>query len=420
MGLVLPCSIGVATRFIYIFILLNLLYFLRERKVSKLGFFREPGTFLLVFYFFVSFFGIIGDMPGSLKAIEKYIIMIAFPVIIFLNGEKYRMPQSRSALIGGFVAGNLLVGIVNVGLAFYNSIRITDGGWVFDTSVYGGAPFWFSLDHIGNYFFSHHFTNFIHPTYWSLYLTIAIGVLLLGPPYQTIPALNKRGIRYSLVAFFLIMFSLAASRAGMLGLTFTLLVLVIVKLRKRRSRIRVALASLVLFGTLLSVILVNPKTTSLIDELRTGSYDVSPRMASWVASVRIIKEHWALGVGLHNVERALINQYLAMRSYENAQKEYNSHQQFLETFVGLGIAGFVILLLVFVCGFIRAYQRSDALLFLFMANLGIHFMLESMLDRFHGIGFLALFYPVLMYTAGVTRMSELNNRDSDQTLLIPK
>lgn len=109
-----------------------------------------------------------------------------------------------------------------------------------------------------------------------------------------------------------------------------------------------------------------------------------------------------------------------MRSYENAQKEYNSHQQFLETFVGLGIAGFVILLLVFVCGFIRAYQRSDALLFLFMANLGIHFMLESMLDRFHGIGFLALFYPVLMYTAGVTRMSELNNRDSDQTLLIPK
>src|SRR5690606_36198098 len=123
---------------------------------------------------------------------------------------------------------------------------------------------------------------------------------------------SKRRIIYSLVVFFLIMFSLAASRAGMIGLILSLPILAIVKIRKRTSRIRVTFAFILLAGALLSVMLVNPKMAALVDELRTGAYSTSPRMASWVTSIQIIKENWVLGVGLHNVEPELVELYLAL------------------------------------------------------------------------------------------------------------
>ena len=91
--------------------------------------------------------------------------------------------------------------------------------------------------------------------------------------------------------------------------------------------------------------------------------------------------------------------------YEN---KLNSHNQFLNTFIALGITGLISLVL---CLMIPAYYSFKEKYFLFLAFVGIaglNFLFESMLERQAGVIYFAFFYSLLYFNLKRFKSAELS------------
>ena len=107
----------------------------------------------------------------------------------------------------GFILGNFFLSIFNLAKATYKSISVTDGSIHFDSTIWGNIPIWESIDHVGNYYFSLAFSDFIHPSYWSLFLTVSILFIWLENPFK-----SKRWVRVCAIVFFLFILFLCLPR----------------------------------------------------------------------------------------------------------------------------------------------------------------------------------------------------------------
>jgi len=79
------------------------------------------------------------------------------------------------------------------------------------------------------------------------------------------------------------------------------------------------------------------------------------------------------------------------------KQRLNVHNQFLETFVGQGILGDIILLLLLIYPFIQSLKKQNYLFALFLLLIGINFLFESMLNRQAGVLFFAFFYSYFIF-----------------------
>ncbi|MEA3452719.1 MAG: hypothetical protein U9Q83_12570, partial [Bacteroidota bacterium] len=78
-------------------------------------------------------------------------------------------------------------------------------------------------------------------------------------------------------------------------------------------------------------------------------------------------------------------------------QEYNSHNQYLQTFVESGFIGFLLLILIFGGGFIIAYRRKQMLFSMFLFIVLLNFFFDSMLNGFAGIVFIFYFLNFFIF-----------------------
>jgi O-antigen ligase len=76
-------------------------------------------------------------------------------------------------------------------------------------------------------------------------------------------------------------------------------------------------------------------------------------------------------------------------------QKLNAHNQYLQTFISIGIIGLIILLYMLVFPAIRAFQQKDFIFMIFLAVFAVNIMLESMLENQAGVIFYALFNVIL-------------------------
>ncbi len=80
------------------------------------------------------------------------------------------------------------------------------------------------------------------------------------------------------------------------------------------------------------------------------------------------------------------------------KKEYNFHNQYLQTFGTIGVFGFLVLIYLLVMPFIAAIKQLDYLVAIFLFIICSSFLTESMLERQAGVAFFAFFYTLLIIT----------------------
>jgi len=140
---------------------------------------------------------------------------------------------------------------------------------------------------------------------------------------------------------------------------------------------------------------------------------VLARIFVWNSAISIIKQHVLFGVGPGDVSDALIS-YDKSNGLDTLQKydthnnpelqhlflygvyhyqEYNMHNQFLETIVGLGLPGLSILLLLTFGILIFCFIKKDLLLGVFSFLIIINFSVESMLQ----MDYFSLFFSLFLY-----------------------
>jgi O-antigen ligase len=117
-------------------------------------------------------------------------------------------------------------------------------------------------------------------------------------------------------------------------------------------------------------------------------------MLIWKSSYSLWLENPIIGIGPADVREVLKNK-LSTTNSEFESANFNMHNQFLESLIGLGSIGFITLcLILFYFLKIASRQKNSLLAYLILIIL-VNFIFESMLNRQSGLFFILFFVSLL-------------------------
>ena len=263
---------------------------------------------------------------------------------------------------------------------------------------------------MGNYFLSVEFSYLIHPSYLALYLLVAL--LIIGVEfYQWWKKSLFVKIVVALATILLIAsLILLQSRAGVLGFGLMALVWLIYLVFAKRKYV-VGIGVLVaLFGLTYFVFTKFDRLANTAKSLETTA-DVGVKNQSkedgttvrfwiWRSAIAVIQKHPVWGVGTGDIRDEMHKQYESRGMAFSAQYRHNAHNQYLETWLGVGIFGLLALLAMLLVPLWVGIKRGNWLLVGFICLCSVSFMFESMLNSIAGVGFFAIFYTILVSRIG--------------------
>lgn len=317
--------------------------------------------------------------------LEIKIPLLLFPLfVVLLMQERYR--KRRDYFMLAFIIGNVVASIICIGVAFFSHDYFSTSNFMYQELSY-----------------------FHHPSYFALYLTFSLAVLL----FRFLPAVQKgQHLRLALIVvgalFMLLMVFMLSSRAGILAVLIVLFVkMVRVWIKSGLPVIWKAVISLVLIGGITVGLMSNARFNLMVRNVtglfalkqdsgsskRLSSSDL--RIAFWESSLDIIEDNWLAGVGNGDVKDRLSEK--ATKDYLNngLRLRYNAHNQFLDSFLAMGIPGILLLLGILLWPLIYGLKTGNWLLLTLALILIVNLFFESMLNRQAGIIFTSFFLPLL-------------------------
>ncbi len=335
------------------------------------------------------------NLNDGLKHLEVKATFLLLP--LFFIGRNVLSDKQSDGVLKAFVAGSFTALLICIVVATANSITVNANGLSFNSSIWDGTrnyPFLELLKNNWSYFSYSSFSVFLHPSYFSMYLLFSIGILI----YFLHKHVSKvwMVLMISLIALFIIAIFLLGSRAGILCLGIAVISFVGYKLLKSSRKI---IFIPIILVTIISIFLLFSSSRFSIISRDFSSYDYAglkstsnTRIKVWEKSINQIKSHFLVGVGPGDTVNSL--DYV---SSDDPQKvKLNAHNQFLETFIGLGLIGFCVLISIFVFPLIIASRKKDALLFFFLYIVAFNCLFESVLERAAGVIFYALFFCLFL------------------------
>jgi O-antigen ligase len=340
-------------------------------------------TFVLfVLFYFLHVIGLAWteNMKDGFFNLEKKLTLVLFPIFILLNGS-ITEKIIRNAL-WAFIAACLLLSVVCITSSVYFCYIMEE----------------FTIENFSRDILLRHVSHFTHATDLAIYLIFSIIV--------TIDTINSKWkkvgndqilIWFILCLFFFVMVILLSARMPMIflilisaGLIYRLLV----------KKIGVLLGS---FASVFSIFLFislfqNVQTFGerykeiLIDynSFPYGAHHNSTniRNACFYCSFENIKENLWFGVGTGDVQDNLTECYKKNNFSSILYKDiYNSHNQFLQTTVGLGLIGFIVLTIFASYMLFLSFRNDFIILTLFLMLFFFLSLTESMLEHQKGLVF---------------------------------
>ena len=320
------------------------------------------------------------NKSGALNAIEIKLSFLAFPILI--GASHYNELQIKK-IVTSFVSGCVLVSIIDIFRAFY---------------LYLFQDF--------NAFFYTEFSYFMHPSYFAMYLIFAQLIILLFYP-KWLSHLSHLNIKIGFMSLiFLVTIFLCSSKMGLIT-AFLLLPLtlgIILYNNGYKKTIAGLLLALMigiamaykLFPTPFERIKQAFKVTSSSEAIdKTDAESTAVRILIWKESVKLIEDNFVFGVTAGDANDKLVEAYEREGLEGALRKKLNAHNQFLQTFIGTGIIGFILLLIMTVGSVVYGFIKKNYLLSLFSILMIFNFLVESMLQAQAGFIFFAFFFCIL-------------------------
>jgi len=137
--------------------------------------------------------------------------------------------------------------------------------------------------------------------------------------------------------------------------------------------------------------------TQKSDTLGNSTEGSNERLSAWVSSLSLIREHPVLGVGTGDVKDELLATYGRNHYMTTLTKKLNSHNQYLQTYLSTGIAGFLTLAAMLAAPAFLAFRRKRYLYLSFILLFALNLLFESMLETQAGVVFYAFFNTFLFW-----------------------
>jgi len=331
------------------------------------------------------------NITSGLDHIGRSMMLIILPVLLRSDYGTFHDKTRFDRILKVFVAGVTVALLILWIRAIIYSVSIIDGSVGFDPVVG-------QWEHA---FYHMAFSFLIHPTYFGMMLLFAAAICLQEVKRNNL--FTKRPIWPLLLSFaFIGSLYFISSRSMIVASVFLIMYVFFSKISNKRVLLISLLTTLLVLILLLSL---HPRF-SFVRELLTRettsgkvehSWLSDDRMKTWQASIRIIKEHTLIGVGVGDVREALKSEYAELKFFTESDPYLNCHNQFLEIWVATGIAGVLIIIFLMIYPLFLKTLRNKYLYGSFLLISITAFLFESVLNRFWGIAFFSFFYLLLTF-----------------------
>lgn len=315
---------------------------------------------------------IAGDL--ILRKVHLFLIPLGFIVV-----NKRLSEKDVHNILAVFLTGCLLFTVVCLSGAIINIIHFKS----LAEQAVEGSPYYFT------YFNLTEPVN-IQPVYLSMYCNLALLITLKTP---FLNAFLKTLIALY-ICIFIIMLS---STIGMVSMA--VIGVLWVQTTSYRKISRYILATILLIGLLIAF----NKSSFLKDKFKVdyNAYSgdmvntIPSRLAIWSSAWEAIKQRPIVGYGTGEGQKALEESYASSGFTWGVRESFNAHNEFLSTWLDLGIPGVLILVVMLIYPLIQAIQSKDIFATCFIVMIFLFFCFESVLVRQKGIVFFGFFYSLV-------------------------
>ncbi|MFS4455316.1 O-antigen ligase family protein [Maribacter sp. 2304DJ31-5] len=331
----------------------------------------KPITFLFCAYFIVlSLNVLVVAQPHAASILLKYIPLVLIPIsLLFVNYQKEVLEVFVYSIVFSSLTCIVHATIKSKGYIFYyhNPTELLD----------------------------------IQINYLGIFICFALAIL-----YHEILAANVAKLKHYLFIPILF-FSLAVlfNRTAIIA-SLIITLFFVVSLFKRYRNTKFLIGFIIFFASTTTWILSRPIIQSKFEELvhldykSVSNYNngVSSRLLSWECSWDYITNGGFFGHGTNNTKALLKVCYEQKIGADTIQvsKGYNAHNQFLQTALGHGYLGLMVLLAIYGHILFVCIRQRDFLLLLYFVIILIFGMTESFMVRQWGIAFFTFFTPFLL------------------------
>jgi O-antigen ligase len=354
---------------------------------------REPGFHPMILVFasvYVVFLIGLLNTDNFTQAIrdllEQKIGLLIFPFLIYYSPETGQR-ESKTILLC-FVVSCFLTAVYCLSIAFYRVI-------VLDATLLT----YHDLSQLVG----------MHAVYMALYLCFSI--MIIGYLYSDFSKLSlpkKLLIILVLVTLATFLF-LLATRTHLVLLLIGVVAYFIFWFSKRNHML-ISIAKALIAGLLLTVIvLLFPQNRERFKQAINykNQYGISKawgeqqmRPLVWACALELIKSEPLKGLGTGDVQDELQacysrNEYSSLTYFPGVR--FNAHNQYLETTLGSGVGGLLVLLLSLAISLREGIRRRYVLYVLFILLFAASSLTESFFERHNGVVFFAFFNSFLFF-----------------------
>lgn len=393
----IPFSHSYSNIVILLLFLYSTLGALKRRQIPKIQIHWFLPT-LFLYYIFSLFL-----THGAWSSMEKYFLLIAFPILMGLNAELIKFDFLKKVYIG-FIAGNMMAYVCCLMRAIFKSLSFQNDKWIFNAKLISDTQYDFLASSImgGNYFFGPDFSYFHHPSYYGLFIVFCQYLV-----YRFAQSSSSQKIKWLLIACYLV-FQLALFQLSSKICMITSLGLMLwIVLNAPTKRVIKISGFLIFLLVTVIFVFVNPRfknfkdtfrTTNLIDPNAKYGYDV--RVLSWDASLTVIKNNFWMGVGEANKTIELVKVYNAKKYVEPAIMQFDSHNQYLDFLVGGGLFAFCLFMMGASNIIYRSIGVKNYTLLTLLLIILFNMLVEDLLGVHAGLIFFSTFISLLIYSHG--------------------
>jgi O-antigen ligase len=277
----------------------------------------------------------------------------------------------------------------------------------------GYALFQYIAHNDSHYFSYHPLVEIIgmHAIYMGMYVCFCIFIIVyfFGHLVFDKTDLRKKIVFFLSIIYFIVFLFLLSARAEIVAffvISFTGIFIYAFKKRKMFQAFGLAGILLLFFAILIYFSpqnkerlkeAINYKSQYSIDKQWGGRAE---RLLMWDCSMDLVRNNLLTGVGIGDSQDELnkcyrTKNYGALLFYPNTQ--YNSHNQYLQTAIDLGIVGLIVLLICFFVVLRSAILAGNYLGVSFIVLFAVGCFTESMLCRQQGIVFYAFFNSLFAF-----------------------
>ncbi|HET6244972.1 MAG: O-antigen ligase family protein [Bacteroidetes bacterium] len=356
---------------------------------------------MMVLFFVLYLIGMLysDNLQFGFETIETKLSFLAFPLIFSPYSNTFKNNMNR--YLKFFIYGCAVNAFACFAWAAYRFLKPVY------VDLYG-VPY----DLGASYFYYEQLSVFFHPSYIAMYSVFALAALF---HLVNTNALKLNWNWYALIVLLIVFILLLSSKAGWIGLLLFLVYFSRNLLKKKGIKHVVLMFGFLigLFFTLniyftplftvripqLSVITDALKGRNSENEIvKTSTDGTGSRILVWKAAIEIIKNNFWIGVGTGDAKDKMLEKYKEMEMTTEYEHKLNSHNQYLNTFIALGIFGFSVLILCFIFPFYFSYKNQFILYGAFIIFVAVNFLFESMLERQAGVIFFTFFNSIFIFS----------------------